>query len=225
MIMRSVCTVIAATVALSAPPALADQGRQIRDGGPVQLAQQRVSRGALLRWCATVPTRFRTAIFEQRCAALRQATRGDLREWCNRMPLHWQSQRMQRRCAFIVGGRRGDGGPGVGGPGVGGDDGSGRLGIGRCNVRRVTLTVRSRGCAGQSRRLNFRKSFLRPGESLIGRLNSGVIGKGRPPFGVCNFHTRIRYRCVRGRVRIVNVFECRQNRSGPTGASCSLSYR
>lgn len=185
----------------------------------IQLAQNgAVSRSALMRWCATVPNRFRTAVFERRCAALRQANRNRLGEWCNRMPLRWQSQRMQQRCAFIVGRRpigrgddfdRGDGDRNAGG---------------RCNVRRVTLVVRSRGCTGQTRRLNFRKRYLRPGETLIGRVDTGVIGKGYAPYGACNFRTRLRYRCVRGRVRIANVYECRQNKSGPRGASCSLSY-
>lgn len=179
-----------------------------------QLAQSgSVSPRALMRWCATVPDRFRTAVFERRCAALRRSSRADLREWCNRMPLHWQSARMQRRCSFVVGG---DDGSGL-------DEGGGRNGFGRCNVRRVALIVRSRGCTGQSRRLNFRKPYLRPGETLVGRVETGVIGKGYPPYGACNFRTRLRYQCVRGRLRIVGVYECRQGKSGPTGAQCSLS--
>ena len=222
---KRVSSICAAVSLLVAGPVLAEPlAKQLPQTiqGKIQLAQNgSVPPGALMRWCATVPDRFRTAVFERRCARLRQASRGRLREWCNRMPPHWQSRRMQQRCSFIVGRRPvrrgGDDGTGI-------DEGGAAFGVGRCNVRRVTLVVRSRGCTGQRRRLNFRKSYLRPGESLVGRVETGVIGKGYAPYGVCNFKTRLKYRCVRGRVRITAVYECRQGKSGPRGANCSLSY-
>ena len=95
---------------------------------------------------------------------------------------------------------------------------------GRCDVRNATIQVRIPGsCGWKAGRLRFPFPYLQNGRTYRLRHNSGPIGQGLRPHGRCNFHTDIVYRCVNGRLRIQSVQTCRQARSNPRGAQCSVS--
>lgn len=104
-------------------------------------------------------------------------------------------------------------------PGPGPGPGGGRF----CRLRDARITVSTRNCSPKSLRIPFGRRVLRNGESVVKTVNSGTIGRGFQPWGVCNFHTRIRYVCRNGRLRIQRVFVCQQARSNRTAANCRVS--
>ena len=99
----------------------------------------------------------------------------------------------------------------------------GGAGFRACWVRNAQINVSSRGCGGQTARINFGVRRLRNGATVRRAVKTGVITRGAPPYGVCNFHTDLVYRCVNGRLRIVRWLQCVQNRSGRVGASCRVT--
>ncbi len=92
-----------------------------------------------------------------------------------------------------------------------------------CALRDARLSVSSPGCSPQSLRLDFGRRRLGHGQAVTKTLNSGTIGKGHGPWGVCNFHSRIRYVCRDGRLRIQRIFVCQQARTNRTAATCRVS--
>lgn len=131
--------------------------------------------------------------------------------WRGRRVTFRNACQAQRRGAAILYRGQCRGGGGAGGPG-------------RCWVANAKITVRIPGsCTGQSRRLNLPVRWMRHGQRIRRRIRSGPIADGAPPFGRCNFSTDIVYRCWRGRLSIVQIFECRQARSNPRSARCAVS--
>ncbi len=100
----------------------------------------------------------------------------------------------------------------------GGGGGAGQA----CFVGNARVSAASPGCSGsQSARIPFPFRRMRHGQSWRMSVNSGVITRGAPPHGVCNFHSNIVYRCFNGRLRIQAVTQCTQART--RNASCRVS--
>ena len=118
-------------------------------------------------------------------------------------------QLRRRGAQFIRYGRCGGGGGGA---------------AGRCWVQNARITVSIPGsCSARTMRIPFPFSRLNNGQRYRVQVNSGPIGQGHGPWGRCNFHTNIVYRCWNGRLRIDQVLECRQARSNARGAQCRVS--
>lgn len=92
-----------------------------------------------------------------------------------------------------------------------------------CLLRDAQLSVSSPGCSPKTLRIDFGRQRLRDGEAVTQTLDSGTIGQGHGPWGVCNFHSRIRYVCRNGRLRIQRVMICQQARTNRTSATCRVS--
>lgn len=92
-----------------------------------------------------------------------------------------------------------------------------------CRLRDAKLSVSSPGCSPKTLRIDFGRRVLRDGEAVTRALDSGTIGRGHGPWGVCNFHSRIRYVCRDGRLRIQRVMVCQQARTNRTSATCRVS--
>lgn len=92
-----------------------------------------------------------------------------------------------------------------------------------CRLDRAELTVSSPNCSPKTVRIRFRRRVLRDGEAVTRSVDSGAIGRGQSPWGLCNFHSRIRYVCRNGRLRIRRVFVCQQARTNRTSATCRVS--
>ena len=99
--------------------------------------------------------------------------------------------------------------------------GGGGGAAGSCWLGNAQISVSSAGCGTKTRRLDFPFRRLSHGASTRRAYNSGPIGRGARPFGVCNFHTDLVYRCWRGRLRIQNVVKCQQARE--KNANCRVS--
>jgi hypothetical protein len=111
----------------------------------------------------------------------------------------------QRGARFIRYGRCGGGG------------GAGRA----CGLGNVVIAASSPGCGTKTVRVLFPLQRLRHGATYRQAKNSGVIGRGARPYGVCNMHTNIIYRCSNGRLSIQRVLQCQQNRN--RNANCRLT--
>jgi len=177
---------------------------------------------AHFRWCISVPPAARQRETRARVDQLRACSRprACTREYRPVCAVHNGRRRtysnacVARRDGARIVDRGRCRGPGPGPGPVGGR---------ACRLDNVQLTVSSQNCGSKTLRVTFGRRFLRNGESLVREVNSGPISQGARRWGVCNFHTRIRYGCRNGRLRIRQVFQCQQARTNRTGANCRVS--
>jgi hypothetical protein len=178
------------------------------------------NRLAHFRWCISAPPAARQREVRARVDQLRACSRpgGCTREYrpvCairDRRRRTYSNACLARRAGARIVGRGRCRGPGPG-------PGPGRA----CRLDNARLTVSSQNCSPKTLRLRFGRRFLRDGEMITRSFNSGAIGRGARRWGVCNFHTRLRYICRNGRLRIRRVFQCQQAHTNRTSANCRVS--